>query len=137
MNTVASIRTFGAGVIITSVEDDKQIKEEKYPTWNFDSTSPIRFRLTYDQEKLFAEILHSNKGKEILSNLKNSKTNEIINSYLEDYRKKISRDKSLDGFITKVICEPLVGRNRVSLTTVGLTKREIWSAFVENGLTNI
>lgn len=137
MTTSTCIRPYGRGVIITSIQNDKEVEEEKMPIWVVPIEHKVKFDLSYEKENDFLRVLHSNEGYRIVRELKNSKANGIINTFLENYRSKIGKGKSLEKFVDNVIKEPLKGENLVRFVTMGLTKKNIFDAFVKEGLIKI
>lgn len=99
------------------------------------------------QDDIYSEILNSKQGREILNNLKNEKTNEIINENLKligesiynPHKSDHGKSSNLKKFIDDIIKCPLEGRsqhtnNMISFKSLGLTKKQIWQRFVFEGL---
>lgn len=140
MNSSVSIRCHRDGNIqMTTIIDDKKIVHEKLiTTWDMNEIRipKERFRLSSDCHKLFVQAINSDRGRDILQKLKNRKTEQLINRFLEGYRKGLGKRSScaLVKFVDEVIKQPLVGSNQLSTTTVGLSIREIFMEFVTEGL---
>lgn len=128
--------TDGGRVIVNVIEDDKQQRTEfvTYYDMNEISIPKDRFQLTDKQNNQFEQILNSQYGQQILNRLKNAKTERLVNVFLSYYKKRIKKSSKMEAFIEEIISEPLAGKNSLSFATVGITKEQIWNAFVENKL---
>ena len=112
---------------ITPVENDPElIKRERRTMF-----------LNRNQLYKLVSAMKTEEGRRILNNLKNSKSNEIINIYLEDFKKELPEKKGFNkfkSFIESIIKQPLLGQNLVREVTIGLTQSEIYAALVDAGL---
>lgn len=104
---------------------------------------PRNFKLTTIQERQFKDILFSKKGKKILNELKNKKTEKIINAYIESEQVLIKSDpikersghsQPLKDFLESVKATPLVGKNCLRRVVVGVSRKEMWEEFIRQGL---
>lgn len=151
MADTASTYTDRNGTIHTNIiaESDKgtPFRRLSYLMTKWDMSkikiSKPRFYLSDKDQKIYCAILRSGEGMKILNDLKNKKTNFIVNSYIEaELKDNIGKDAGKNGalklktFLKSVMASPLIGKNNIKLETLSLTKREIWEEFKKNGLTN-
>lgn len=85
-----------------------------------------RFRLSDADQIEYVRALGTKEGRMLLNRLKNGKTDGIINSFFGIFKQKPT--------IKELMKVKLVGRNHIEGVTIGLTKKEIWDALVEEGL---
>lgn len=152
LGTIATVRHQDDGRVLLKVEEqfDTNTKRsyEYLPMWDMSSinTPKKRFSFTENQQKKYAEILESNEGKRILNELKNKKTDGIINDYARilqselpiiktESKTKLKYRSAFSQFLTDLINTPIEGNNLFSYNSIGLTKKEIWEAFENAGLT--
>lgn len=119
--------------------------------WDMKLVNPIRTRpqLTPFQNNLLKEVMQSRQGHALLNKLKNGKGDTIINKFIknivdelpttfkdhtEKEQKIIKCGSTLKNFLEAMIEEPLIGDNGIKNVSIGLTKFQIWDAFVANGL---
>jgi hypothetical protein len=101
-----------------------------------------RFRLSDENQSLFSEALKTQLGQKMINEMKNEKTDKIINEYFEAELKYIGKDESkekeghrqqLKEFIIALRKEKLVGQNRLSNAVLSISKREIWEELIKRG----
>lgn len=121
----------------------------KYDMSKIDLTPKLHCSADFDP-LIYAWCLKTKEGKEIINDLKNIKTNNMINGYAKEVESKISisEDKIKAGhgsvlrsFLDKLINAPLCDpedriENKLDCSLVGLRKEEIWNQFKEKGLIN-
>lgn len=151
MHAVASIRNLWDGakklVLIEELKDDVKIQVRFFEKWDMSIMQPIKSRpqLSKEQNDLLISVLQTNEGKRLLNNLKNSKSNLIINQFLGNIKKEIpEHHKDSKGIVTgktklysffeSMINEPLIGINHTKEKSVGLTKWEIWQECLKQKL---
>lgn len=137
----ASIHTFNSGKqVLTIFHTDESIpRKHFFPRFDLSDLTPIpnEFYVSYKQERQFIRALKSIEGQAILNKLKNDKSNVIINNFVENVKKDIPKKEGrskLIEFFDEIIKEPLQGTNKLRGTSIGLTKIEIYNAFVTAGL---
>lgn len=145
--SAAFVRTNSLGETrLTVVSDEDKIHVTHLYNFDMSLLSPIRssrhaiLELSKKQEKEFVRALNSPEGKKILRELKDSKTDEIINQYIDIqqreigvYDKKPGQSK-LSNFLKEMKKVPLQGSGYVDFVTIGLSKRQIYEALKEYGL---
>lgn len=108
--------------------------------WDMKTAAPPkRWALTDKEEGVYVRILQSKEGKKALNDLKNDKTNVAINDFVENIAEEIPRRKgakltALRAFLKELSKTPVKGDNTVAVSTLGITKRQIWKKFQELGL---
>lgn len=114
------------------------------PKYDMSKIKPIPsiFRIPEEKYAKFIKILKSSEGNLIVNNLKNKKTDEIINSYLNIKKKEIEpitgskkRHYNLLYFIEDMIAETLGETiNSLPRKLICLTKEDIYKEFQNKGL---
>lgn len=120
--------------------------------WNMASIprETSRFRIPTAQYGRFIAILKTKEGKLALNELKNEKTNEIINQFLTTESKRYESitqpagDKYIEEnwkchisestLLKEMIAEPLVGNNQISHQRLNISHEDIFNKFVKVGL---
>jgi len=144
MNSSASIQHLGNDLFaVVMIIDDEQIirtHDRVVFTWDMSKIDipKQRFRLTEIQHRAYNKALFSDEGQEVLDMMKKERTELVINSFLEGYKKGVKRKESpLLKFIDEIIKQPLLGISKLKTSSIGLTKKEIYQKFVQLGLINI
>lgn len=139
MNTSISVAILSDNLIqITTIIDDNKVINQcdRINTmWDM-SEIPIpksRFRLSAKQNYAFVRALFSGAGREALHDMKNDRANKLINRFLEGYKKGV-KEGHLFSFVNGIIERPLIGRNHIEFSTIGITKKEMFDYFVEKGI---
>lgn len=136
MNTSVSVTVLSENLIqiTTTVDDEIVINQcdriDKVWDMSEITVPKPRFRLSARQHHLFEKAISSDSGIEALHDMKNEKANQLINSFLEGYKRGV-KEGYLLCFVNGVIEHPLIGRNHVNFATIGLTKKEMFDYFVE------
>lgn len=134
---------------LTIVDDDEKVHVTHLYNFDMSLLSPIRssknapLELSKRQEKEFVRALGSPEGKKILRELKDSKTDEIINQFIDIQRKEIGiydnkpGESKLSNFLKEMMRTPLQGTGYIDFVTIGLSKRQIYEALKEHKLIHL
>lgn len=151
-SSVALIRSAPEGVHYTLLAQrgDALVRTSHgiIPKWNMKDIPPERnvFRIPENREEEFLKVLKSEEGKKVINDLKNRKTDEVINLYLKKEEQTcldcIEKDqtllrksnKSYLGLIRSMIPEALVGDNQLSQQKLHITREDIYREFISKGL---
>lgn len=142
----ALIRNLPDGNIKIITEDENNKVTIAYsPKWNLKLLKPIssHFSLSPQQNELFSKAIRSRRGMKILDDLKNRKLDVIINEFLEVCQKRVfTHEKAGYGnhwskvreLLEQIKKETLDGKNGLQNYSMGLSKKQIWNAFLQKGL---
>lgn len=101
------------------------------------------FKLSEAQLELLDKAIDTPRGKKLLNHLKNVKTDSIINEFTKETLSPLSPQpdkeherckKNYNSFLKSFIETPLEGWNHKKSSSIGLTIKQIWDAFVSEGL---
>lgn len=142
--SVATVHTEADGKVSVNLyrehrRERKQIYKSYLKIWDMSRINiPRVFKLTPEQNTKFVDALYTRKGKKVLNDLKNGKADRIINDFMSQQGKlwKLTAGEvePPDNFVELIKNEPLVGKNHAPRTEVGVSKQEMWEAFVKAGL---
>lgn len=152
LGTIATVRHQDDGRVLLKVVEEFNNSTKRFyeylPIWdmNLIDLPKKRFSLNDNQQKIYARILESREGKYILNKLKNKKTDSIIDDYakilqselppIDEHNKAKKKYRSaFNQFLAELIDVPIEGNNLFAYSSIGLTKKEIWDAFENAGLT--
>ena len=99
--------------------------------------------LSQKENGIYLKIMLSQEGRAALNEIKNNRTTNLVNEYLEIENKNVAigRSGSYKSFIAGIMSVDFNNEehninNMLSFKTLGLTKRQIFDKFVEMGLTD-
>lgn len=126
-------------LIVNVVENDTQVKTRFATFYDMKEIEiPRNFQVPVENERNFVEALYTNQGRQLINRLKNQRVETLVNSFLSYYSKRINCPKTgkhlLGDFVDGIRREPLTGRNRMSFVTIGITKKQIFEALINEGL---
>lgn len=142
MNTSACVefRPLSGRMNITTTIDDKIEVKVNIPIWDMNKIPAVkdRLQLSDKEQNAFNEALSSSKGRSILKDMKLSKANEIMNTFLVGCKKaEVVSTKPLNKFVDEVIQQPLLCASYLNQNFITITKVDLYDAFTKAGLIKI
>lgn len=143
MSISAHVKNLTSSATNIEIHDEQRGTKRVYrmkDKWQMkDAAPPKRWNLTIKEERIYLKILSTEEGRRALNEIKNDKTNAIINSSVEEITKDVVRKKQskltpLGKFLKELSETSLQGNNTISATNLGLTKKAIWGQFQRLGL---
>jgi hypothetical protein len=138
--TTWNLRDGKTAIFLTEVNGNQSFI--KLPVFDMSTLKPIenKHSLDADQERSFKEALNTREGKQLLTQLRNEKANIKVNAFFLSLDKLVIKEKTtkranyFKNVFKIIIEEPMNHVVGINNLTIGLTKREIYKAFVNAGL---
>lgn len=147
---VALIRVDEKGINYTKYsqpnQEFREIGRGNIKHWNMRDIAPQveHFKIPNEHYDKFITVLKTKEGKAVVNNLKNQKTNRIINEFLENEHDKLITERKKMGinpetgtavnFINELHTEDLRGYNCIREKTLNISKEDIYNEFIAKGL---